>query len=223
MQVADEEREKRIKERKSLRERHQRWKTLFFVPRSQLPAAPPLPAKRSCGRWSEPLAHSIKLARILCARNKLRAAATAEANSTITDYIISEADENENLTSPKEEQRSERLKLERQEWNPFRDTNIQGDPRSTIIVAHLSEKTDDVSLQEFGQRFGRVLSVRVVKDRFGNSRQYGFIRFSCPQEQREALRLGSGSMLDGTSVVVDAERARVTASFVPKRFRSEAS
>ncbi len=116
------------------------------------------------------------------------------------------------------ESRQAQLQAELARWNPSLDPRAMGDPSCTVFVARLSPAVTDSDLRAFGDGFGRVLRVRVVRALDGASRRYGFLVFTTAREAQRAARDGGGMLLRGKRVVVDMERGRLgTQSFRPKR------
>lgn len=73
-------------------------------------------------------------------------------------------------------------------WATYgKDSFTQG-PEYSIFVGDLSPDVTDYALQEFFQRkFPSCKAAKVVLDTAGNSRGYGFVRFSDENEHRKAM------------------------------------
>lgn len=73
-------------------------------------------------------------------------------------------------------------------WATYgKDSFMQG-PEYSIFVGDLSPDVTDYALQEFFQRkFPSCKAAKVVLDTAGNSRGYGFVRFSDESEHRQAM------------------------------------
>jgi hypothetical protein len=108
---------------------------------------------------------------------------------------------------------------------PLQDTNCTPSPSCTAAVLCLSPDVLEEDLKHFGERFGRVVAVRLVRHKeTGVSRQYGFIQFSYERELIKAIRdctdpTQPRPRIRGKIVVLEAERGRTDPSFVPQRFR----
>lgn len=72
-----------------------------------------------------------------------------------------------------------------------------------IGVFGLSRFTKNFDLEREFSRFGRVENVDLIKDKNGNSKRYGFVRFRHQEDADEAMREMDGSILDGFRVRVD--------------------
>ncbi|XP_035667755.1 tRNA selenocysteine 1-associated protein 1-like isoform X2 [Branchiostoma floridae] len=68
-------------------------------------------------------------------------------------------------------------------------------PEYSIFVGDLTPEIDDGSLQEFfGRRYSSCKAAKVVLDAAGNSRGYGFVRFTDENEQKRALTEMQGAV-----------------------------
>ena len=73
-----------------------------------------------------------------------------------------------------------------------------------LFVGGMSFSTTDDSLREFFTPFGTVLSANVITDKFtGQSRGFGFVEMSTPEEAQQAVGQLNGRMLDGRTVRVE--------------------
>ncbi len=62
--------------------------------------------------------------------------------------------------------------------NPWNDPNIKSDPYRTLFVSNLSFKTDEKTLKESFEAFGRIRRVKiVVNQKTGKPRGYAFIEY----------------------------------------------
>jgi RNA recognition motif-containing protein len=115
-----------------------------------------------------------------------------------------------------------------EEWtarNPLADAKRTSVPSCTIAVLCLPPDATDDDLRRFGERFGRVVATRVVRQKgTGASRKYGFIQYSYAREMQRAVRECSDPTLPrprilGKIVVVEMERGRLDPQYAPGRFR----
>lgn len=92
--------------------------------------------------------------------------------------------------------------------SPTSDANIYGDAYKTLFVGRLAFETTEKRLQREFEEFGPVVRVRVVRDRHGNSRGYGFVEFANEDDLKVAYRRADGRKIDGRRILVDVERGR---------------
>lgn len=124
----------------------------------------------------------------------------------------------------------ERLKLEKAQehdreiskfiakYDPFADeAKKTADPAKTLFLGRLSFETGEKKLLKTFEPFGRVKDIRIVKNKEGRPRGYAFIEFETREGARNALHGTATLTLDGRKVLVDFERARVVAKWLPRR------
>ncbi|KVI05899.1 Nucleotide-binding, alpha-beta plait [Cynara cardunculus var. scolymus] len=78
---------------------------------------------------------------------------------------------------------------------------------------HLCRDLHETRLEEVFGVFGRILSCKIAKDCYGNSKGFGFVQFDSEESAKEALCGLNGSKLDGKILTVD--------KFVKKSERKE--
>lgn len=75
---------------------------------------------------------------------------------------------------------------------------------SKIYVGGLPYSATDPQLNELFAPHGTVESARVITDKFtGQSRGFGFVEMSTPEEAKAAIAALNGSQMDGRSLVVN--------------------
>jgi len=78
-----------------------------------------------------------------------------------------------------------------------------------IYVGNLSYDTTEESLREAFERYGRVESARLIKDRYTNrSRGFGFVEMPDDAEAQAAIDGLNESDLDGRTLTVNKARPR---------------
>lgn len=77
-----------------------------------------------------------------------------------------------------------------------------------IFVTNLKSFVDDKTLRQLFGECGRVVAANVVRDRDGNSRRYGFVRFETRQSANEAVRSHSGRVFKGNVLIVEHKGCR---------------
>ena len=69
-----------------------------------------------------------------------------------------------------------------------------------IYIGNLSRDVTEVELRQQFEKFGRVDSASVVKDRRGVSKGFGFIVMDSPEEGQAAINTLKGQMLNGRTM-----------------------
>lgn len=122
------------------------------------------------------------------------------------------------INESQREQEALRAKL--QDWHPESDPNISSDPYRTLFVGRLDYSVDEVALQKSFVKYGEIESCRVVRDKEGKSRGYGFVQFVNYEDSKQCFRdLGvrRGIEIMGRTSIVDIERGRTVKYFKPRR------
>lgn len=71
----------------------------------------------------------------------------------------------------------------------------------------LSWDTKDDSLKDFFSQAGKVVSARVITDKYtGKSKGFGFVEMSTEAEAKEAMEKLNGKTLDGRAITVNEAR-----------------
>ncbi|KAG8057380.1 hypothetical protein GUJ93_ZPchr0002g25693 [Zizania palustris] len=103
-------------------------------------------------------------------------------------------------------------------YDPFGDPKATGDPYCTVFVGRLSRQTDDETLRKAMSRYGRVKSMRLVRDIVtGASRGYAFVEYETDKEMRRAYEDAHHSVIDGTEVLVDYYKQQLMPGWIPRR------
>lgn len=103
-------------------------------------------------------------------------------------------------------------------YDPFGDPKANGDPYCTLFVGHLSRQTDNETLRKAMSRYGRVKSMRLVRDIVtGASRGYAFVEYETDREMRRAYEDAHHSIVDGSEVIVDYCRQQLMPGWIPRR------
>ncbi|CBH13522.1 U1 small nuclear ribonucleoprotein, putative [Trypanosoma brucei gambiense DAL972] len=189
-------------------EEHMRWKAAFFQSR------PPPPFVPQCRRRREPIASSPvhifhKRALELVAAERPPVVSSSSMNA----WPVAAAEKSD----PKRSAWLEQMKSEMNRRNPYTDLNICSDPRCTVVMSGLHAKTVEEDIRIFSEQFGRVVSTRLIFDRNGHSRRYGFVQFGREADVQRAVASSGKRRLHGRSVVIDVERGRQEPEFLPKR------
>lgn len=76
-----------------------------------------------------------------------------------------------------------------------------------LFVGNLSWNTTDETLAEFFAKVGKVISAKVIKDKFtGKSRGFGFVEMSSDEEAKKAIEELNEKELDGRNIMVNEAR-----------------
>ena len=75
---------------------------------------------------------------------------------------------------------------------------------SKIYVGGLPYSATDQQLQELFAPYGTVASAKVITDKFtGQSRGFGFVEMSSPEEASKAIAALNGTQMDGRTLTVN--------------------
>ena len=84
---------------------------------------------------------------------------------------------------------------------------------SKIYVGGLPYSTDDAKLGELFAPHGHVESAKVITDRStGQSRGFGFVEMSTPQEATAAITAVNGTQMDGRTLTVNEAKPQAPRS-----------
>lgn len=76
-----------------------------------------------------------------------------------------------------------------------------------LFVGSLSWNTTDDMLREFFEQIGKVLSAKVITDRYtGKHRGFGFVEMESEEKAKEAIEKLNGQQLDGRAIIVSEAR-----------------
>lgn len=86
---------------------------------------------------------------------------------------------------------------------------VVGEPRHTIFIGRLHDRTDEDKLKHNFRKCGRIRRCRVVRDIItGASKCYGFIEFDSRSEARQAVSTMNKAVIHDCEIVVDYECER---------------
>lgn len=87
-----------------------------------------------------------------------------------------------------------------------------------IFVGNVSRTATEDQLRAIFERFGRVASARIIKDRFtGEARGFAFVEMASEEEGKAAINGVNGVELDGRPLRVNEARPRTDAPRAPRR------
>ncbi|KAM6948516.1 tRNA selenocysteine 1-associated protein 1-like [Aplochiton taeniatus] len=73
-------------------------------------------------------------------------------------------------------------------------------PEFSVFVGDLSNEVDDFQLHHFFKKYASCKGAKVVTDQYGNSRGYGFVKFTDESEQKKSIEECQGLSLGGKPV-----------------------
>lgn len=77
-----------------------------------------------------------------------------------------------------------------------------------LFVASLSFKIRDAELSEIFSTVGNVVSAKVILDRNGRSKGFGFVEMATAEEANQAISKLNGSNHFGRDIVVNIQRPK---------------
>jgi U1 small nuclear ribonucleoprotein len=94
---------------------------------------------------------------------------------------------------------------------------VTANAMKTLCVGRLAYDITDEDLKTEFEYYGDVIEAKVVKDKEGKSRGYGFIEFESSKSLKDAFKTGDGKKIRGRRIVVDVERGRTVKGWFPRR------
>ncbi|MCC2645672.1 MAG: hypothetical protein K0R94_1450 [Burkholderiales bacterium] len=85
-----------------------------------------------------------------------------------------------------------------------------------LFVASLSFKIRDAELTEIFSEVGNVVSAKVILDRDGRSKGFGFVEMATPEEADLAITKLNGTNHHGRDIVVNKQEPRAPKTFSPR-------
>lgn len=120
----------------------------------------------------------------------------------------------------KQNKAKEKLEAALNAWDPNGDESLTSDPYKTLFVGRLSYSTTEKYLRREFERYGPIVSVRIIHDTTSPTSQprgYAFIEFERERDLTAAYKDADGIKLDGRRIVVDVERGRTVKGWKPRR------
>jgi len=123
--------------------------------------------------------------------------------------------------SERQEELARKIEAQRQErLNKYQDVNL--------YIKNLDDSIDDEKLRQIFAPYGTITSAKVVADEKGNSKGFGFVCFSAPEEALKALNEVNGRMISGKPIYValaqrkEARRQQLEAQYAQRRMPQQA-
>ena len=86
-------------------------------------------------------------------------------------------------------------------------SNTQNVSTNKLFVAGLSYSITDSQLEEYFSKAGKVLSAKVIVDRYsGQSKGFGFVEMSTEEEAKQAIATLHNSVFENRTLVVKEAR-----------------
>lgn len=85
-----------------------------------------------------------------------------------------------------------------------------------LFVASLSFKIRDAELTEIFASVGSVVSAKVILDRDGRSKGFGFVEMATQEEAEQAITKLNGSNQFGRDIVVNKQKPQEPKTFRPR-------
>lgn len=88
---------------------------------------------------------------------------------------------------------------------------------NTLFVGRLAFEVTERKLLREMETFGPVKDIKLVRDKTGRSKGYGFVEYENEDDMKRAYRAADGMKIEGREVVVDVERGHTVPSWLPRR------
>jgi polyadenylate-binding protein len=117
------------------------------------------------------------------------------------------------------QKRTERDEELRRQFEAFKLERMSKFTGVNLYVKNLSEGVNDEQLRGEFEKYGTITSCKVMTDEKGNSRGFGFVCFSSPEESQRAMTELNGRMMGGKPLYVsmaqrkDERRAQLEAQY----------
>ncbi|XP_057831145.1 uncharacterized protein LOC131041912 isoform X2 [Cryptomeria japonica] len=100
------------------------------------------------------------------------------------------------------QKKSERVQMLRRQFEEKRQERILKYQGSNIYVKNIDDKVDDEELLKLFGQYGTITSSKIMLDDKGQSRGFGFVCFSTPEEANKAIAELSGYMMHSKPLYV---------------------
>ncbi|KAJ7334435.1 small nuclear ribonucleoprotein 35kDa (U11 U12) [Desmophyllum pertusum] len=95
---------------------------------------------------------------------------------------------------------------------------VSGDPDSTLFVGKLSKETSEATLYKVFTKCGELTKCKIVRDVVtGFSKGYAFVEYRSDRDAIAAWREIHNEEIDGCTILVEYEAARVLKGWIPRR------
>ncbi|PVF93348.1 RNA-binding domain-containing protein, partial [Serendipita vermifera] len=137
-------------------------------------------------------------------------------------------DEDANFTLAEETKREMKRELKKRRkaddfknavtnYRPADNSEAVGDPYKTLFIARLPKAAKETDLRREFEMYGPIDRVKIVKNKNGNSRGYGFIVYERERDMKLAYKEAEHMVILGKRILVDVERGRTVRGWKPRR------
>jgi len=140
-----------------------------------------------------------------------------EDPTNVVTIVETPKEKKERRMREKLKQHEDELLSLQKNFDPQKDPKATGDPYKTLFVGRINFNTSEHKFKREFEMYGPVQKVRVVQDKEGKPRGYGFIEYERERDMRSAYKQADGKKIDGRRVVVDVERGRTVRNWKPRR------
>ena len=88
---------------------------------------------------------------------------------------------------------------------------------NTLFVGRLAHEVSERKLLREMETFGQVKDIKLIYDKEGNSKGYGFVEYENEEDMRRAYRAADAMKVEGKEIVVDVERGHTVPAWLPRR------
>ncbi|CAK9438218.1 uncharacterized protein LODBEIA_P24780 [Lodderomyces beijingensis] len=163
----------------------------------------------------------------------------SDVKSLVADYLANDLPKKESkLVKPEKTTHQEKLQraalkrkvkkdsFDRQlrNWNDpelfeKHEREFMKDPYRTVFIARLEYSLTELEITQHFQKYGVIESIRVIRDREGKSRGYGFIVYEREADANTCVAdtCRTGVLMKGRKILVDIERSRILRHWKPRR------
>ncbi|WJX18061.1 hypothetical protein P8452_07905 [Trifolium repens] len=102
-----------------------------------------------------------------------------------------------------------------------RDADARKSGRGNVFVKNLAESIDNLGLHDLFQKYGKILSSKIVMSEDGKSKGYGYIQFDSEESANDAIQKMNGSTVGDKQIYVGKFiRKNITKEHLQEKFSS---
>jgi len=88
---------------------------------------------------------------------------------------------------------------------------------NTLFIGRLAYEVTERKLLREMESFGPVKDIKLIFDKEGKSRGYGFVEYENEEDLKRAYRAADGMRIEGREIVVDVERGHTVPTWLPRK------